>query len=1172
MALLNEHLMTFNQYKDAKTLFAAIQTRFGSNEATKKTQKSLLKQMYENFSSLSTNLPSEWNAHVVVWRNKPDLDTMSIDDLYNNFKIVEQEVKETASSSSWNMAFVSSPSSTNKVNTAYGVSTANTQVTPASTQVSTASTQVSTTNLSDATVECIQPRNQDSKNRNQDSSRRTVNVEDTSSDAMVAIDGADSNWSYMADDEVLTNIALMAFLDSEEFQQLEFEGYRPKTSKSANEDISNEAKESLNAPLVKELVSDDKPKAVNTARPKAVNTARPSSVVVNPVRVNQIQVSNGLGPQRKLISLFYVHGYPQKVQEDQGYVDSGCSRHMTGNMSYLSDFKEFNGGYVTFRGGANGGRITGKGTIKTGNLDFEDVYFVKELKFNLFSVSQMCDRKNNILFTDTECLVLSPNFKLPNESQILLRVPRRNNMYSIYMKNIVPKESLACLVAKATLDESMLWHRRLGHINFKNTNKLVKDTLVRALPSKCFKNDQTCVACLKGKQHKASSNKDETTGILKKFITEIENLVDKKVKNRVLVVKSHNKTPYELFRGRTPALSFMGPFGCHVTILNTLDPLGKFDGKSNEGFFVGYSLNSNVFRVYNIRTRKVEENLHIRFLEDKPSIAGNGPMWMFDIDVLTKSINYLPVVVGTNSNDFVGIEESIGEGHSSKEKGTSQDYILMPLWKDGSLFDSSSKNASNVEPQPSSDAGKKDDEGTRRMTKTTNEQGFISVVYEGKSHEDLNTCLFACFLSKIEPIRISKALYDLAWGKKAIGTKWVFRNKKDEIGIVIKNKARIEEEVYVCQPLGFEDPGHLDKVYKVVKALYDFHQAPRAYVKFASTLVDTEKTLVKDVDGDDVDVHLYRSMIGSLMYLTTSRPDIMYAVCVCAKFQVTPKVSHVHAVKRIFRYLKGHPKLGLWYLRDSPFELVAYTDSDYAGASLDRMSTTGTYSNFSQSPMANLEFCNTHNLVAYLQKPKGSKGFHQIMDILNTSHISTLDNGEMEITATIDGKVKVVTEAFVRRHLKLDNSDGISNLPTAKFFKQLALMGSSIKQETEIPQPSSSPYTNVADEAASTGEFNLDFDASKEVFTVEKEVSNAEPVSTAGAAVTTASVDQLRGYSFDELKTLFETIMKRVNTFVPIESEVDRAVLEFAAGSSKRGAEEELDQRSSKRQNTGESS
>ncbi|GJU83973.1 hypothetical protein Tco_1291519 [Tanacetum coccineum] len=274
MELPNEHLMTFNQYKEAKTLFAIIQIRFGGNEATKKTQKTLLKQMYENFKDLNLkilrSLPSEWNTHVVVWRNKLDLDTMSFDDLYNNFKIVEQEVKGTTSSSSnsQNMTFVSFPSSTNEVTTAYGVSTTNTQVSPASTQVSTANTQVSTANLSDDTIytflasqpngsqliyEDLKQIHEDDieemnlkwqlallsirtrrffqktgrkitingsdtagydKSKNQDSSKRTINVEETSSKAMVAIDGAGFDWSYMADDEVPTNMDLMAFSDS----------------------------------------------------------------------------------------------------------------------------------------------------------------------------------------------------------------------------------------------------------------------------------------------------------------------------------------------------------------------------------------------------------------------------------------------------------------------------------------------------------------------------------------------------------------------------------------------------------------------------------------------------------------------------------------------------------------------------------------------------------------------------------------------------------------------------------------------------------------------------------------------------------------------------------------------------------------------------------------------
>ncbi|GJY73057.1 putative ribonuclease H-like domain-containing protein [Tanacetum coccineum] len=271
---------------------------------------------------------------------------------------------------------------------------------------------------------------------------------------------------------------------------------------------------------------------------------------------------------------------PQRALKNKGIVDSRCSRHMTGNKAYLAEYQDYNGGPVAF--GGSKGYITGKGKIKTGKLDFEDVCFVKELQhFNLFSVSQMCDKKNKVLFTDTECLVLSSDFKLPDENQVLLRIPRQNNMYSFNLENIVPSGGLACLIAKATVDESNKWHRRLGHVNFKNLNKLVKGNLVRGLPSKIFQNDHTCVACQKGKQHKASCKakivssisqplqllhmdlfgptsvrsinhktyclvitddfsrfswvfflrtKDETSGILKDFIRQIENQLNQKVK------------------------------------------------------------------------------------------------------------------------------------------------------------------------------------------------------------------------------------------------------------------------------------------------------------------------------------------------------------------------------------------------------------------------------------------------------------------------------------------------------------------------------------------------------------------------------------------------------------------------------------------------------------------
>nr|GFB41307.1 hypothetical protein [Tanacetum cinerariifolium] len=190
-------------------------------------------------------------------------------------------------------------------------------------------------------------------------------------------------------------------------------------------------------------------------------------------------------------------GSSQNNIDDKGYWDSGCSRHMTGNISYLSNFEPFDGGYVSF--GQGGCKITSKETIKT----------------------------------DSECIVLGRKFKLLDDANILLRTLRQHNMYSIDLNNIVPHKDLTCLVAKASADECILWHRRLGHLNVKTMNRLVRHNLVRGLTTKSFDNDHTCTACLKGKQHKAScksKSKDETSDILKKFITEIEKLKDLKVK------------------------------------------------------------------------------------------------------------------------------------------------------------------------------------------------------------------------------------------------------------------------------------------------------------------------------------------------------------------------------------------------------------------------------------------------------------------------------------------------------------------------------------------------------------------------------------------------------------------------------------------------------------------
>nr|GEU30895.1 uncharacterized mitochondrial protein AtMg00810-like [Tanacetum cinerariifolium] len=951
MGILNEHQLKFNSIKNAKQLLEAVEKRFGGNAATKK-QRNPLKQQFENFSASSSemldqtfyiiqklvsqlellcekisqedvnqkllrSLSPEWNTHVVMWRNKDDFETMSMNDLYNNLKIYEPEVKGVSSliSSTQNMVFVSSSNNNTNgvVNTAHEVFTASTQVNDAFSS--------NIDNLSDVVIcafltsqpnshqlahedleqihqddmeemdlrwqmamltmrakrflkktgrkinvngndfigfdkskvecynchknrhfarECRASRNQE--NKNTESTRRSVPMEITNSSALVSCDGL---------------MVMIRVIRLDEFANKPVVDNEAKSRKEK----PNAVRKNNNALIIKEWVSDNVEEEV--AQPKVIKNnhvlnkhelKRSKNHLVH--RFYQVVSEPGaryLGSIKVLYKLLLLlvstarislilpiafstarckrQGNPQMDLQDKGVIDSGCSRHMIRNISYLNDYEEIDRGYVAFGGNPKGGKI---------------------------------------------------------------------------------------------------------------------------------------------------------------------------------IRKYH---------------------------------LGKFDGKADEGFFVGYSLNSKAFRIFNSRAI-VEENLHIRFSESIPNVVGSGPYWLFDIDALTRTVNYEPIIAGTQSNGFAGKKASNNAGQARMETEPVKDYILLPLWTADLSFSQDPKNSHDDGLKPSSDDKKKVDEDPCKG----NEFNVVSKNINIKLSFDPNM----------------PALKD-------IGTFNFSNEDEDDDAVADMNNLdttiQIKEEVYVCQPPEFEDPDFPDRVYKVEKALYGLHQAPRAWfteAKTTSTPMETQKPLLKDEDGVEVDVHMYRSMIGSLMYLTSSRPDIMFAVCTCAKYQVNPKVSHLHAVKRIFRYLKDQPKLGLWYLKDSPFDLVAYTDSDYAGASLDGKSTIGEAEYVAASSCCGQLLWIQNQLLDYghILTTAGSKlmllgityycqlnvnaARHnlQLLEHFWSTAVAKTINGEGQIHAKIDGRSKpkrkdtqvpqlsVPTESFVDEAIYKERDDRLVRAAT----------------------------------------------------------------------------------------------------------------------------------------------
>ncbi|GJS22610.1 putative ribonuclease H-like domain-containing protein [Tanacetum coccineum] len=1296
LAIPAKYLLKFHNVADAKSLWEAIKSRFKGNEESKKMQKNVLKHQFEKFFTASNesldkaydtfqtlisqlevhgapilkedinqkflrSLPPSWNQIALIMRNKPEIDEIDIDDLYNNLRVYEDEMKRSSSSTSTsqNLAFLSSKntSNTNEVSTTngdFGVSTARgiSQVssTPCAHDVACSFFAQPTTSP--------QLENEDFQQINEDDFGKkkigsyNAPTNESSSQALVAQDGlggydwsndfevkpvnydlmtiSSSSSSSSSDNEVqkCSKQCLESFktlqknYDSEREKhsraRLEIQGYelaleslesrilvheknelawgekyefqnyelkcreikinnlnlelekivkerdelklkiekweessknpdellnsqmsaRDKTglgygtqlnemnnnsetdseislsvfyvrssdevNKPSNDNLSkvdgfhavpppitrNFLTPRANISFVDHLIKDCKFHDKQSQEPKLKTVINSGPRVNKPVwdntkRVNHRNFSKyphlrknfvpsgvltrtGLIIPVKQNEKRAVHtGNPKILLQDHAVVDRGCSSHMTGNKAYLSDYEDFNGGFVAFRSDPKGGKITGKGKIRTANLDFDDVYFVDELKFNLFSVSQMCDKKNSVLFTKTECLILSPSFKLLDESQVVLRAPRKDDVYSLDLKNIVPSG----------------------------------------------------------------------------------------------------------------------------------DSLGKFDGKSDEGYLLGYSTTSKAFRVYNKRTKRVEENLHIDFLEDQPNVAGTGPNWMFDLDFLTNTMNYIPVSVENQVNVDAGTQDSYVAGSSGKDKEPTQEYILLPLHphrtrilvedvadKEGQhqmtedeqvlhdelekmiaqevvakalddatrqafeeekrniasqkraaqatsinklstgrssvstattlyvsaastptganagessfvylggklLIDASTPPNADLPIDPNmpdleddSDAFSNDgifnraydDENVgavadfNNMDDTINvspiptlrihkdhpkdqilgdpklaiqtrgkiqkvssaQQALVSYISKQNrtNHKDHQNCLLACFLSQEEPKNISQALQDESWVKAMkrnfyssnyrrfgyllichllkrqlaqsgssrikrmkeallieairlflafasymgftvyqmdVKSAFLYGTIKEEVRGTIdktlfikKNKSDIMlVQVYVddiifgstkkSMCIEFEDCMHKrfqmssmgeltfffglqvkqqldgifisqDKYVADILKKFDF-----CSIKTATTPIESNKPLVKDEDGVDVDVHVYRSMIGSLIYLTALRPDIMFNVCACARFQVTPKALYLNAVKRIFRRLIS------WQCKKQTIMANSTTEAEY---------------------------------------------------------------------------------------------------------------------------------------------------------------------------------------------------------------------------------------------------
>nr|GEX08394.1 hypothetical protein [Tanacetum cinerariifolium] len=752
-------------------------------------------------------------------------------------------------------------------------------------------------------------------------------------------------------------------------------------------------------------------------------------------------------------------------------------------------------------------------------------------EFKNAQMIKLCGTKGIRREYNTECLVLSKDFKLPDDSMVVLKVPRKHNLYTINLNDLSPNENQLNKKVKAIICDNGTEFKNAQMIELYETKGIRREYSTRSP-------QQNRVAERKNKtliEAARTMLADSKLPIM--FWTEVVRTACY-VLNRVSVTNPHNKTPHALLTGKIPTVSHFKPFGCHVTILNTSDHLGKFDGKADEGYLIGYSASNKAYRVYNVPTKWVEETMNLHFLEDKPNVHGLGHEWYFDLDYLTDSLGYKHVSANQSAGTQGNTTTSAGTQDADSDSKCDEQVIIIPSYPSHNIQGTQPIDTPGVEdvlpscipvstglvlvptgslpvatgsvPVPAGDttvptddvpvhnkiiipclvffsSSSYDDEFDTALN-NVDSSVEVSLVPTNRIHtihpqslitEDPTSMVQTRNMVKQNPT--AQALADPSWvdamqeemqqfkfqnvwvlvelppGKYAIGTKWIIKNKLDARGIVairlflafasymgflvyqmdVKSVflyGRIKKEVYVTQPKCFVDPQHPTKVYKVVKALYGLHQALRAWYATLSTFLlkhgykrgSIDKTLF--LKNNNRDIILVQVYVDDIVFGSTKKEWFS----ACSRHQITLTTSNLEAPKKIFKYLKGQPKLGLWYPKESPLVLEAYSDSDYAGENSDRKSTTGgcqflgrrliswqckkqtivatssTEAEYvaaanccgqhkhstilQQSSMAALKYKEEHNKVGYLLKPTGSDDYHQIIDFLSESHIRGMVN------------------------------------------------------------------------------------------------------------------------------------------------------------------------------------